>query len=110
MTANRGRLSTWLVESAVEPPAPVITLSNYIIQIEEYGDRSPTSTKARAWLDIKPRPQHKSILGQIYEETDHQIGVVSGAMEVDVSKNPSPVGADGAEEERGQRHRDAERR
>ena len=70
LSANRGRLSTWLVESAVEPPAPVITLNNYIIQTEGYIDRSPTSVKARAWLDIKPKPLHKIVPGQIYEETD----------------------------------------
>ena len=65
LSANRGRLSTWLVESAVEPPAPDIKLNDYIIQIEGYVDRSPTSVKARAWLDIKPKPLHKIVLGQI---------------------------------------------
>ena len=92
LSANRGRLSTWLVESAVEPPAPVIKLNDYIIQIEGYVDRSPTSVKAKAWLDIRPKPSHKIVLGQIYEETDHE--AARAPMDVEVPEIPKNAMAD----------------
>ena len=103
LTANRGRLSTWLVESAAEPPTSVITLNNYIIQIEAYVDRSPTSKRARAWLDIKPKPQHKIVPGQIYEDSDHQHTEAPTPMEIE-----SPVGrAQGASVLDGDVHQNA---
>ena len=96
LSANRGRLSTWLVESAVEPPAPVITLNNYIIQIEGYIDRSPTSVKARAWLDIKPKPLHKIVPGQIYEETDQDAPRAPMEVEDPVDHKNDIAGAKGS--------------
>ena len=78
-------MATWLVEAAHDPPMPVITLNNYIIQIESYAEQLPANSRARAWLDVKTAP-HRIIPGRIYEQYDLDLDGNSTAIVVDGGK------------------------
>ena len=64
---------------------PVITLNNYIIQIEQYAEQLPANSRARAWLDVKPR-LHRIIPGRIYEQCDVDLDDSSTDIVVDDDK------------------------
>ena len=70
LTSNRGRVTTWLVDAVVEPPAAVITLNGFIISIEKYTESTTTNKRASAWMSISPKLNHEIVLGRIYEDED----------------------------------------
>ena len=74
LTSNRGRVTTWLVDAVVEPPAPVITLNGFIISIERYIESTTTNKRASAWMNISPKLNHEIVPGSIYESDEAAAG------------------------------------
>ena len=59
-----------MVDVVVEPPASVITLNGFIINIEKYVENTSANKKAAAWMNISPKLGHEIIPGRIYEDDE----------------------------------------
>ena len=70
LTSNRGRVTTWLVDAVVEPPAPVITLNGFLISIEKYTESTTMTKRVAAWMNVSPKPNFEMVPGSIYDRDE----------------------------------------